>query len=199
MDRKIKYDGRTFTLGSSGTYYYTTLTISLHRYKYLKEKGEILPGYEIHHIDEDPFNNDINNLEALSPEEHRKKHPISAATLKKWQEAGFKKAPAWHSSKEGKAWHDQHYSAVKDKMHKKYKRKCTFCGAKILTPVKNRNCFCSNGCKSAYRRSSNMDTKKVNCLICGKEFETRKYNPKKYCSKQCRPAPNPKGYYSRKL
>lgn len=199
MNKKIKYDGRAFNLGSAGTYYYTTITISLHRYKYLKEKGPIPIGFHVHHIDEDSTNNDINNLEVLSPEEHSKKHPNTPEKVKKWQAAGIKAAVGWHSTEEGKAWHDQHYQLVKDAMHKKYIRKCIFCKKKIETKIKNGNCFCSNNCRAAHRRKNNPDMKKVNCLTCGVEFETRKYaTPKRYCSKKCRPTPNPKGYHSRK-
>ena len=39
-----------------------------------KHHGEKPYGYHLHHIDGNPDNNDISNLECLSPEDHAKKH-----------------------------------------------------------------------------------------------------------------------------
>lgn len=41
---------------------------------YEKHHGKISKGYHIHHKDGNPLNNDINNLEAMPPEEHNKLH-----------------------------------------------------------------------------------------------------------------------------
>ncbi len=44
------------------------------RFVYLKEKGFIPDGFVIHHIDMNPSNNDIENLQCLSHHEHRLIH-----------------------------------------------------------------------------------------------------------------------------
>lgn len=49
-------------------------TMELSRFVYLKEKGFIPIGFVIHHIDGDPFNNNIENLQAISQSEHKKIH-----------------------------------------------------------------------------------------------------------------------------
>lgn len=46
----------------------------LHRLIYEKEYGFIPSGYHIHHIDKNPLNNCLDNLEALTPYEHAQKH-----------------------------------------------------------------------------------------------------------------------------
>lgn len=46
----------------------------LHRLIYEHVKGKIPQGYEIHHKDGDKLNNSIENLEALTPYEHRQRH-----------------------------------------------------------------------------------------------------------------------------
>ncbi len=42
----------------------------LHRWVYVQSKGDLPEGYDIHHIDDDPTNNQIDNLELV----HRAKH-----------------------------------------------------------------------------------------------------------------------------
>ena len=58
----------------------------LHRQIYLDFNGEIPEGYHIHHIDGDTSNNSPDNLEAISPTEHRKRHPASEETKEKFRE-----------------------------------------------------------------------------------------------------------------
>ena len=61
--------------------------VSLHRQVYLDFKGEIPKGYHIHHIDGNTSNNSPDNLEAISPSEHKKKHPASKETREKLKES----------------------------------------------------------------------------------------------------------------
>ena len=46
----------------------------VHRIIWMLLKGPIPEGYHVHHIDGNRLNNDINNLECLSPDEHKRKH-----------------------------------------------------------------------------------------------------------------------------
>lgn len=193
MKQSIVYDNRKFTLGTAGRYFFARVkgeNTSLHRYKYTIEKGSIPDGWHVHHKDGNCFNNDIENLEAIDPKAHAKLHPVSEETLKKWQEAGIAAAPVWHASKEGEEWHRQHYENIKAKIHERVDRVCSSCNKPIKTSRKNHNAFCSNNCKSAWRRKHKPDRKVVSCPTCRSEFETLKYLPNTYCSKQCKPAPN---------
>lgn len=71
----IIYDDKKFTLRNNGYYGLTTNNrITLHRYKWQKEIGEIPAGYDIHHKDEDKFNNEISNYECLKKSDHTRKH-----------------------------------------------------------------------------------------------------------------------------
>ena len=51
-----------------------TLNILVHQAVYAWFKSEVPYGKEIHHIDRNYLNNSIDNLEALTHEEHREKH-----------------------------------------------------------------------------------------------------------------------------
>jgi hypothetical protein len=45
--------------------------------------------------------------------------------------------------------------------------------------------FCSNKCKSRWRRRSGLDDVERICEYCGKAFKVNKYKPTKYCSSLC--------------
>jgi hypothetical protein len=87
----------------------------LHRVVWEFHNGVIPPKCHIHHIDGNPANNDISNLQCLSSFEHlsehnRKKvedgsHPwLQPENITKRQEG----AREWHQSPEGREWHRQH-------------------------------------------------------------------------------------------
>lgn len=69
----VLYDNLKWTINKNGYYRCTTRKNKeqlLHRYKWVKEKGNIPKDYDIHHIDLVKTNNDINNLECISKSEH---------------------------------------------------------------------------------------------------------------------------------
>ena len=74
----IVYGGLKFTVSNTTGYYRCTKNrkkhLSLHRYKWEKERGPIPQGWDIHHKDEDKTNNDIENLECLPKAEHTSKY-----------------------------------------------------------------------------------------------------------------------------
>ncbi len=71
----IVYGDKKFTISKDG-YYRSTIDrkrhVSLHRYKWEKEIGDIPAGYDIHHRDGNKLNNEISNLECLPKSEHTK-------------------------------------------------------------------------------------------------------------------------------
>lgn len=64
---KRRFNNHTFF--SYGGYFRNGRT-TLHRYKYERKYGAILPGFHLHHKDGNKFNNNLNNLELLTPKEH---------------------------------------------------------------------------------------------------------------------------------
>lgn len=163
----------------------------LHVYMWEKHNGKIPKGYQIHHKDHDKSNNEITNLEILSKEEHQKYHAqhMSEETKAKLRKNLIEKAvpasKAWHASEEGHEWHSKHMKNIlENRTEKEYE--CTWCGKKFETKhiySKKSNHFCSNNCKSAFRRASGVDDIDIQCAICGDTFRANKYAKKTKCSK----------------
>lgn len=190
MDKKTQhYNGLHFTR-DDGTGYYLNSTIRerMHRYVWKVCNGEIPEGYEIHHIDHDKSNNDISNLELLEANEHRAHHARIQGI--KNVESGFLEeirgmTKEWHASEDGKKWHSEHYERCKGKLHAKKKFTCEQCGSEFEAEITGNNRFCSNGCKSAWRRDSGIDNEERDCVICGDKFVVNKYKKTKTCSRKC--------------
>lgn len=67
--------GRKFYQRQDGYWVCTTLpSLYAHRWVWIIRNGEIPPGKELHHKDEDPSNNAIENLQLLTCSEHLKLH-----------------------------------------------------------------------------------------------------------------------------
>lgn len=92
------------------------------------------------------------------------------------------KAIEWHKSEEGKEWHKKQYEKTKDKLRVIKQCTCKHCGKEYESI---REGFCSNKCKSAWRRKQGLDNVKRICKICDNEFTTNKYSKAQTCSKVC--------------
>ena len=88
----------------------------LHRAVWKFYNGDIPKGMQIHHKDENKDNNDISNLELLTPSEHWKRHK-SGETMRDWwhskkgmraNKKGVRLAKKWHASEAGYKWHSEH-------------------------------------------------------------------------------------------
>jgi hypothetical protein len=70
-----EYDGKKFTLRNNGYYGLTTNDrVLMHRYIWEKEVGTIPKGHDIHHLNEQKWDNRIENMECLPKPEHTRKH-----------------------------------------------------------------------------------------------------------------------------
>ena len=66
--KKLKYKNRTFFKYADG--YYRNGKTTLHKFKYESKHGSLLPCFHLHHIDGDKTNNNMSNLQLLTPQEH---------------------------------------------------------------------------------------------------------------------------------
>ena len=146
----------------TGYWLCSTLRKRLHIYIYEKYNGAIPKGMQVHHIDHNKDNNEIENLMLVTRKEHDKIHfeemtdEEKERRRKNLQENARPKAIEWHKSEKGKQWHIEHYENVKEKLRKTYKFKCENCGKEFQsTQIRSR--FCSNVCKSQYWRKTHKN------------------------------------------
>ena len=191
MAKIIIYNGRSFCYDGKGYYYNSSLRKRLHQVIWEQYNGPLPDGCEIHHKDFDRENNDISNLVCLSSKEHKKLHADSLTDEQRdWRRENMNmnarpKAVEWHKSKNGKAWHSEHIRQQHEKGVFEHELTCTYCGKTYTGILNGENHFCSNKCKSAYRRKQGLDNVVRKCVVCGKEFSVNKYAKAVTCSRSC--------------
>jgi hypothetical protein len=152
---------------------------------------KIIPkGYHIHHINEDRSDNRIENLELILGSRHLSHHMNDPLRKQKSREMAEKYRPLtklWHASEEGRAWHRLH--AIKNNFGnpEPTKYNCQQCEKEYWSKLiaKNRTRFCSNKCKSKWRRENKLDYITKICPVCLNEYNTSKYARAKTCSRIC--------------
>lgn len=164
----------------------------LHRYIWRKHNGEIPKGHHIHHKDGDPLNNDIENLECISPAQHREHHGETwsdrEALLEHLSNMRVE-ATEWHKSAEGRKWHKEHARILAENEAKKprVEKQCSICNKSYLCPPAQQliSKYCSNNCKSQSRRSAGKDREERVCVQCQSTFTCNKYFSTQCCSGSC--------------
>lgn len=186
------FNGIKFTRDDKTGYYLaSTIRKRIHRYVWEFYNGEIPKGYCIHHIDHDKSNNSIDNLMLIKIGEHSCLHSNEFVQnhydriIKNLEINAREKASEWHRSESGREWHKKHYEETKHKMKEKRNFVCLYCG-KNFSSEQARSKFCSNKCKSAYRRKSGVDNVEKKCIVCGTTFLSNKYENISTCSLACR-------------
>jgi len=179
--------------------------IWMHREVWEFYNGKISEKMHIHHIDGNPANNAIENLQMLTHKDHMNKHQWDKDRLEKQKKHLDKIRPAaaaWHSTEEGIANNTRIAREFRDSpkgqgFHKKIAKlsyinfvpitkNCLFCGKEFKTTRHDHaNLFCSKICVSRNRRSSGVDNVIRVCKFCNKEFEVSKYQARQTCSRQC--------------
>lgn len=162
----------------------------LHRVVWETHNGPIPRGYEVHHINGNRADNNIGNLQLMLAEDHHRHHanqPERIAMSKKAIRKAAECAKQWHQTEAGKEFHSQHAKQYwKNAQPITYI--CKHCGNEfqsINVYGKNENTFCSNACKSAWRRRSGVDNEERICPVCGKAFKVNKYAKQTCCSAEC--------------
>ena len=187
----VEYKGKRFVKDMKHGYYHAHFgdkVKSLHRVVWEDNFGEIPNGFHIHHIDGNKDNNEISNLEMINAHDHLSNH--SKANFEANREEITNRlleaqelAKSWHKSEEGREWHSKHGKAVFSKISE-LEFECVNCGNKFKS--KNRHArFCSNKCRSAFRRKLHVDDVERRCEVCGTVFITNKYSKRRFCSWRC--------------
>ena len=193
-DTHQRFNGIVYHRHKKG--YYINMNLRLHIDVWKFHNGDIPKGYEIHHIDQNKDNNQIENLQCLTRKEHVSVH----IELKRAQGLIAPKKPQLVCARCGKSFTstipDAKYCIAcrkelkppKPKVVKPFKppryRTCIVCGKPfLLTPEKSRNKHktCSLECRA--KICAPPIPEKI-CPICGKTFKpVHSWN--KCCSVEC--------------
>jgi hypothetical protein len=184
-----EFDGKVYHL-YKGERYYSRGRVRMHRAVWEYYNGPVPPGYDIHHKDGNPANNDISNLACIPSKKHHLEHHEDAVLRGKTEEqlAIIRKAgecaKEWHHSNAGREWHSQH---AKQQFAGLEIREgiCDCCGKSFKYKNISAPRFCSNACKSRWRRNAGVDNEMRTCVYCGKPFEANHYSDTITCSKSC--------------
>jgi hypothetical protein len=152
----------------------------LHRVVWEAANGRPVPdGFHVHHDDEDRANNQPGNLVLLPGGEHISLH--SRGVSRTLSALAYERAAEWHRSPEGREWHRRHAAPL----HRLSDAVCEQCGKEYRTQDMGRNRFCSNACKSAWRRATGADHVERVCPACGKAYRVNRYSKSKTCGREC--------------
>lgn len=185
------FNGYKFRLDKKSGYYLSSKKIGdrrkrLHVYIWEYYYGKVPNGMSVHHKDEDKSHNDISNYELMTTKKHTKYHADEKVkncyddVIDNLLNNALPKAVEWHKSVKGSKWHKEHYQEMKDKLLPSRKFVCEYCH-KEFESVQSRSKFCSNKCKSAYRRKNGVDNVEKICEKCGGKYIANKYSKTRYC------------------
>ena len=156
LDSKVAYfNGLRFVKDEKKGYYQCTRLLDGHRKRlhvvvWEHFNGPKPEGYDIHHIDGDKDNNEIDNLFCITRIEHRRYHYFHMTEEHRQK---FIDNNAWQYTEEGREWHAQARREAWEKVEMK-EYVCTHCGT-IFTSRRNygkkTNRYCSKQCKNAQR------------------------------------------------
>lgn len=194
----VYYRGMKFVRDDKRGYYrankYTgnLRTVYLHRLVWESANGAIPNGFHVHHKDRNKANNVLNNLVIIHGNEHVRMHGKMISEDERHKKRSWMinnvipKAAEWHSSQKSHDLHVKLFTSVtKGIWFAPRKVVCKMCGIEYVAHHSNGR-FCSNKCKSAYRRKIGADNIVSTCIICGSSFVTSKLRPGKTCSRKCR-------------
>src|SRR5665213_899867 len=97
----IEFEGRRYFRNGQG-YYRTSRKWEkrqLHRDVWSATHGPIPPGIIVHHIDGNPSNNDLSNLEGLTRKEHSARHGPSGACAEPSEVRSARRKSEWTRKK----------------------------------------------------------------------------------------------------
>ncbi len=174
-DTHQKFDGVLYKKTKYGYYLRTGSTLGLHRTVWTYFHGEIPIGYEIHHKDITPSNNNISNLQMLTKAEHKALH--KALKEKTCPVCGKKFVPQHkHFVCCSRACSIVHFTTPP------LEKTCPICGKKFTVTARQKTkVYCSVKCRNI--ASTRKHIEKI-CPVCQKNFIAKR-NKQIYCSQAC--------------
>lgn len=163
---------------------YSSLHVAIWEDHYRQKVPE---GFHVHHRDGNPLNNDISNLELLSPTEHAKHHgsnisPARRANILKSLEKARIAASEWHGSPEGLEFH-RYIGRLAWENKELQSFDCGNCGNAFESYMSWAK-FCSPQCGAEFRERGCPRIIQA-CLNCGKESVLIRVD-RTFCRASCR-------------
>jgi hypothetical protein len=200
----VEFNGRKFVLKKSGGgkgYYFANgkranepVRPSLHRTIYEAVNGPVPNGFDVHHADDDQFNNDPDNLIAVRNGEHQAEHmrqrlqdPVLRKLNDEYLQRARAAAPEWHRSPEGRAWHREHALAQWTDDARALRLtcgECQACGVSFERYHEDAR-YCSMACFQRDARHAGRYDDERECPICGSAYTTNRHHPSKTCGRRC--------------
>ena len=156
-ETRQRFMGKTYYLCGK---YFQRNGVRLHREVWREAHGDIPEGYEVHHIDANRANNQLENLVLMEGGEHNSMH-AKAANHDKAIMAAQEAARAWHSTSDGQKFHSELARKNWSRSHAKTYT-CSWC----LKPYSTRhmygagqNHFCCANCRAAATRKRKRDAR----------------------------------------
>jgi hypothetical protein len=178
-------------MGGRG-YYHGGGTL-LHHAVWRFHRGDIPPGHDIHHCDDDPANNELGNLECLTTGDHCRLH-MDRPERKAASSASFKLAvvAAAEKRRANPEWSSELSRATglaaaeRLRAQPKSQAVCAHCGNgyEVHAQFRKRG-FCSPSCQGMARKKSGIDDRQFVCVECGAEFTANRYLKRTCCSRHC--------------
>lgn len=183
-----EFNGKSYKL-YDGERYFSRGVKRLHRVVWEYFNGEIPDGFDVHHKDENTFNNSVENLEIIEQHKHQSIHIKKRVVenrewFDRFRTAGIEAAKVWHGSEEGNKWHSNHAKEMGFGTMTYGQRKCSVCGDEFIA-LTNSQEFCTQVCRSQDRRNRKVDDVTRLCEYCGVEFSVDKYAKSTCCSRRC--------------
>lgn len=156
MDKYKIYEGQKFYLQSSGRYYQsgrkTDSERLLHRRVWSDVNGPIPDRHEIHHINGDWTNNNIDNLECIDCSVHRREHMLERFADPAYREQNKSQLQSvQHLAAQGRD-NPETRKKLSDAAKKSWERSpvaksCEACDAEYETYFPSRSKYCSSACQ----------------------------------------------------
>ncbi len=189
MEHQFHFGKKFYQDKKKGYWISTTYPrIRAHVWVWISKYGKIPTNYHIHHINENKSDNRIENLELI----HKKRHMSHHMSTEERKEFSRKHAEKirpltkfWHASIEGRKWHKNHAERFNFGKWDPVEHKCEQCSKEYKTIKKSSNRFCSNACKSKWRRLNKLDDIEKTCPICLQSYKSNKYSRSKTCGRKC--------------
>ena len=184
-DKHQRFNGVTYLKDRQGHF---TAGRGIHRTVWAYYNGEIPDGCEIHHLDGNKANNNVENFQCMTHNEHMKLH------------AKYRRIPqqektfiCQYCGKEFVAKNLGHNLYCSAKCFEKARpprntttKICAWCGQPFEAPTGKKNPCCSISCgkKLAWEKRRQTQSQTKICKFCGKEFSSAATNAV-FCSKSC--------------